>query len=196
MRSDDLQLLRCNSVTTPQHVKHIAACNQTEMFRSLTMGDFQAAMHDPTQAVNIAFGPPFADLTPQDPNTGIRLGGQYEQAPKRLIFKKAHLSREDFRVFDQVSGRLVCVSHHHGKNPYQSLDPLGSGHNPAVGYGSLGEMESLCHVTGTTSTPVRTQVPYTSASCCIKASAASGRQSSSSAQRKGSPSLPRYSALG
>lgn len=98
--------------------------------------------------VNIAFGPPFPELVPQDPDTGLRLGGQYDKEPRRFVFKKAHLSREDFRIFDQRSGRLVCVSHHYGKNPYESLDPMGLTHNPQTQHGILGEMESLCHVTG------------------------------------------------
>ena len=98
--------------------------------------------------MNIAFGPPFPELVPQDPNTGLRLGGQYDKEPRRFVFKKAHLSREDFRIFDQRSGQLVCVSHHYGKNPYESLDPMGLVNNPHTHHGMLGEMESLCHVTG------------------------------------------------
>eukprot|EP00892_Ulva_mutabilis_P006997 jgi/Ulvmu1/466/UM001_0473.1 len=111
-------------------------------------GEIGSVLQDPSQAVNIAFGPPFPELVPQDPNTGLRLGGQYDKEPRRFVFKKAHLSREDFRIFDQRTGRLVCVSHHWGKNPYESLDPLGVAHNPKVHHGMLGEMESLCHITG------------------------------------------------
>lgn len=36
----------------------------------------------------------------------------------RFVFKKAHLSREDFRVFDYDSGHPVAVMHHFNKNPY------------------------------------------------------------------------------
>jgi hypothetical protein len=43
------------------------------------------------------------------------------------VFKKAHLSRDDFRVFDGSSGRPVAVLHHFGKNPYENLDPLSLG---------------------------------------------------------------------
>lgn len=98
--------------------------------------------------VNIAVGPPFPELVPQDPNTGLRLGGKYDKLPRRFVFKKAHLSREDFRIFDQKTGRLVCISHHYGKNPYETLDPLGLTHNPKTHHGILGEMESLGHITG------------------------------------------------
>jgi hypothetical protein len=42
----------------------------------------------------------------------------------RFVFKKAHLSHEDFRVFDHSSGHPVAVMHHFGKNPYGALDPL------------------------------------------------------------------------
>jgi len=63
------------------------------------------------------------------------------------VCAQAHLSRDDFRIFDQATGRVVAVSHHYGKNPYESLDPLGVGHNPNQ-YNMLGEMESLCNVTG------------------------------------------------
>lgn len=42
----------------------------------------------------------------------------------RFLFKKAHLSRDDFRVFDYASGHPVAVMHHFGKNPYAALDPL------------------------------------------------------------------------
>lgn len=114
---------------------------------NMVQGEIGAALADPNVAMAIAFGPPFPVLTPQDNNSGLRLGGRYEHGPKRMVFKKAHLSREDFRIFDQASGRLICVSHHHGKNPYESLDPLGVGYNPNQ-HQLLGEMESLCNITG------------------------------------------------
>lgn len=83
------------------------------------MGEVQAALADPSLAINIAVGPPFSNLIPQDPNTspGVKFAGLYEKEPRRFIFKKAHLSREDFRIFDSHPsgvGQLVCVSHHHG----------------------------------------------------------------------------------
>lgn len=42
----------------------------------------------------------------------------------RFIFKKAHLSHDDFRIFDGSSGHVVAVMHHFGKNPYDAFDPL------------------------------------------------------------------------
>ena len=111
-------------------------------------GEMGAAMANPNVALEIAFGPPFPQLVPQQPNTGIQFARHCEREPKRLIFKKAHLSRDDFRIFDQKSGRLVAVSHHHGKNPYESLDPLNVGHDPNK-HKLIGEMESMCNVTGT-----------------------------------------------
>lgn len=35
--------------------------------------------------------------------------------PTRFLFKKAHMSREDFRVFDYNTGTPVAVMHHFGK---------------------------------------------------------------------------------
>jgi hypothetical protein len=100
------------------------------------------------QAVNIAIGPPIPELNAQKPGTGLIFGNRIDNQPRRFIFKKAHLSQEDFRIFDYHSKCLVAVSHHWGKNPYESLDPLGIGHNPAAHHGMLGEMESLCRVSG------------------------------------------------
>lgn len=84
------------------------------------MSEVQQALQDPTAAVNIVVGPPVADLVAQDPNVspGVRFAGLYEHEPRRFVFKKAHLSREDFRIFDSHPsgmGQLVCVSHHHGE---------------------------------------------------------------------------------
>jgi hypothetical protein len=116
--------------------------------QKLQQGEVGQAMMDPNAAIAIAMGPPFPALVPQQPGTGLILGNQIDQQPRRFIFKKAHLSREDFRIFDAMSQQLVCVSHHYGKNPYESMDPLGLGNQPAPMFGILGEMESLCHVTG------------------------------------------------
>lgn len=95
------------------------------------MGEVQAALADPSLAINIAVGPPTATLVPQDPNTspGVRFAGLYEREPRRFVFKKAHLSREDFRIFDSHPsgvGQLVCVSHHHGVSSL--LLPLSTAH--------------------------------------------------------------------
>lgn len=39
------------------------------------------------------------------------------------MFKKAHMSHEDFHVFDYSTGHPVAVMHHYDKNPYAALDP-------------------------------------------------------------------------
>lgn len=54
----------------------------------------------------------------------MRLSGVYFEVPKRYVFKKAYFSTEDRRIFDADTGLVVQASHHWGKNPYQSLDPL------------------------------------------------------------------------
>lgn len=84
--------------------------------------------NDPTFAVEMAIGDPFPQLVPQDANddeTNIRLTGVYYPQNKRYLFKKAHFSHEDRRVFDVDTGTAILVSHHEGKNPYESIDPLG-----------------------------------------------------------------------
>lgn len=86
--------------------------------------------NDPTYAVEMAIGDPFPTLIPQNANdantkTNIRLTGVYYAKNKRYLFKKAHFSRSDRRVFDVDTGAVILVSHHEGKNPYESIDPLG-----------------------------------------------------------------------
>lgn len=75
------------------------------------------------EAISISFGPPMAELSPQDPNTGLRLAGAIEQKPKRLILKHAHKHPMDYRIFDPLTGKVVCVSHPFGANPYESYGP-------------------------------------------------------------------------
>lgn len=118
--------------------------------QKLQHGEIGHALQNPNAAIDIAIGPPFPELVPQQPRTGLVLAGHCAHEPRRFIFKKAHLSREDFRIFDAQTKRLVAVSHHWGKNPYESLDPLGIGNEPR--YGMIGEMESLCHITGVPAT--------------------------------------------
>lgn len=107
-------------------------------------------INDPNFLVELAVGPPLADLVPQQPGAGIPFGGRFLQAPGRFIFKKAHLSADDNRIFNAENGQLVCVSHHYGKNPYDALDPLGISHQNDYWNRThiLGEWESICHVTG------------------------------------------------
>jgi hypothetical protein len=93
---------------------------------------------------------PFATgLVPQDGDGsvgGIRLAGVYFSTPKRYVLKKAHLSRSDNRMFDLDTGRLVYVSHHWGKNPLGSLDPLDVANTDGIFNAGVGEWESVCRV--------------------------------------------------
>lgn len=107
-------------------------------------------INDPNFIVELAVGPPLAPLVPQQPSAGLSLGGRFLQTPGRFIFKKAHLSAEDNRIFNADNGELVCCAHHFGKNPYDALDPLGISNQNEYWQRShiLGEWESICHVTG------------------------------------------------
>lgn len=107
------------------------------------MGDLaQLAQGDPNFVVQLAVGPPVPQLVPQQPGTGAVLSGQFLPHTARFILKKAHLSAEDLRVFNE-QGQLVAVSHHFGKNPYASLDPLG-----LQPQSQLGEWKSILQVSG------------------------------------------------
>lgn len=102
--------------------------------------------NDPNYVVQFAVGDPVPKLIPQARDAGPRFSGVYFDKPKRYVMKSAHMSREDVRMFDVDSGRVILVSHHPGKDPYSALDPLGmsSGgnrHNVAGG-----EWESVCDV--------------------------------------------------
>lgn len=106
------------------------------------MGDM-AKLSNPNEIIAIAAGPPVPNLVPQKKGEGLVFGGKYvEGQPRRFIFKAAHMSGDDYRIFD-AEGRLVCNSWHQGKNPYQSLDPLDLGHS-----GPKQEWESLCKAAG------------------------------------------------
>ena len=107
----------------------------------MAQGEVGAALADPNAAVEIAFGPPFPELIPQDSNSGLKFAGLYEEKPKRMVFKKAYFSLDDFRIFDQASGRLICNSHHFGKNPYTTFNQL-------VCDSYAVEVEARCNVTG------------------------------------------------
>jgi len=87
----------------------------------------QQIANDPSFAVQFAIGDPFPQLVPQNPSSqdAIRLRGVYFNEPKRYLLKKAHFSMEDRRIFDVETGLVVLVSSHLGKNPYESIDPLG-----------------------------------------------------------------------
>lgn len=54
-------------------------------------------MQDPAAAINIAVGPPTPELVPQQPGTGVLVARLCDPRARRFVFKKAHLSRDDFR---------------------------------------------------------------------------------------------------
>lgn len=112
--------------------------------------EMKQALADPNVAIQIAVGDPIPALVPQDPSVGLKFGGVYAKVPRRFILKSGKLSRDDQRVFDAHSKRLVMNSHHPGKNPYGALDPLGLGNgDDAYQRASMGaEWESLTDVTG------------------------------------------------
>jgi hypothetical protein len=106
--------------------------------------EMQQLVNNPNFVVEFAIGDPFPDLVPQSKDSGIRLSGVYFDKPKRYVMKSCHLSKDDVRILDVDTGRVVLVSHHPGKNPYDALDPLGIGNNPHAVQG--GEWESCCDV--------------------------------------------------
>ena len=109
--------------------------------------EMQQAINDPNFAVQFAVGDPIPNLIPQNPNdsSSMRLSGIYFNEPKRYILKNAHVSFHDNRIFDCDTGKVVMVSHHPGKNPYDAFDPLGITDQGAM-YGA--ELKSLLTMTG------------------------------------------------
>jgi len=107
--------------------------------------EMQQLVNDPNFVVEFAIGDPMPNLIPQSKDSGIELSGVYFDKPKRYIMKSCHLSKDDVRILDMDTGKVVLVSHHPGKNPYEELDPLGIGNNPHAVNG--GEWESCCDVT-------------------------------------------------
>jgi hypothetical protein len=57
------------------------------------------------------------------------------------------MSKDDVRILDMDTGRVLLVSHHPGKNPYEELDPLGLGNTGTQHKVQGGEWESSCNVT-------------------------------------------------
>lgn len=104
-------------------------------------------LNDPNFVVQMAVGPPFADLVPQKPGQGLSLEGLYSETPTRLVFKGAHMSKEDFRIFNS-QGHVVAAMWHFGKNPYEAFDPLGQSHFVQSQENYLGEWESVCNISG------------------------------------------------
>ena len=95
-------------------------------------GQVQAQARPEDQTISISFGPPITELAKQDPATGLRLAGAADGKTKRLIFKRGPKSTIDYRIFDSLTGHLVCVKHHFDGNPYEDFDP----HRPPVRQGA------------------------------------------------------------
>lgn len=106
--------------------------------------ELNAFKKNPLAAVEVAVGDPFPKLISQKKGS-IYIDQFYKKENTRFILKKARFSRDDVRVFDS-NGNVALVSHHPGKNPYESLDPLGLANTDAV-FSPLGEWESLCNIT-------------------------------------------------
>ena len=87
--------------------------------------EMQQLANDPNFAVEFAIGDPVPDLVPQSKDSGIRMSGVYFDETKRYVMKSCHMSKDDVRMIEVATGRVVMVSHHPGKNPYEELDPLG-----------------------------------------------------------------------
>ena len=111
--------------------------------------EMQNLVNDPNFVVEFAMGDPIPDLVPQQRGSGITFSNLYFDKPKRYLMKKAHMSRDDVRIFDIDTGKCVLVSHHPGKNPYEKMDPLGLTNADAkyTRHTAGAEWESICDVT-------------------------------------------------
>jgi len=107
--------------------------------------DVAKLANDPSAAFEMAVGDPFPELVPQDRDdpASLRLTGVCFDENKRYLFKNAHFSAEDRRLFDVESGAIVLVSHHEGKNPYESIDPLGYNESATGEWKSLTSVSSV-----------------------------------------------------
>ncbi|KAL3697691.1 hypothetical protein R1sor_011767 [Riccia sorocarpa] len=103
-------------------------------------------LNDPNFLVELAIGPPNPSLVPQQPGTGLTFGGQFSYAPRQFVFKKAHFSFDDSRIYAE-NGEIVLITHHLGKNPLDSIDPLGLANTDQV-VAPFGEWDSKCNATG------------------------------------------------
>ena len=114
------------------------------------MAELQKAQHDPNFALEVLAGPPIPELVAQKKGDGIEVYGKYvpdNVQSKRYICKAAHLSTDDWRIWDHATGKLCYNSHHPGKNPVGSVDKLGTAHQ-SDRYSRGGEWESQADVNG------------------------------------------------
>lgn len=108
--------------------------------------EMQQLAADPNFIVEFAIGDPTPDLIPQTKGTGIVMSSVYFTKTKCYIMKSCHLSKDDVRILDVNTGKVVMVSHHPGKNPYEELDPLKLGNTGNQHAVQGGEWESACDV--------------------------------------------------
>ena len=116
-------------------------------FATIMTSEMHQLANDPNFVVEFAIGDPIPDLIPQPKNSGIQFSQVHFDKTKRYIMKKAHMSKDDVRILDMDTGRVVLVSHHPGKDPYESFDPLGLGNGEQQHQVQGGEWESACDVT-------------------------------------------------
>ena len=57
-----------------------------------------------------------------------------------------NISLSQVRIIDVATGQVILVSHHPGKNPYETLDPLGFGNSGKQHAVMGGEWESATDV--------------------------------------------------
>ena len=108
--------------------------------------EMQQMCNDPNFVVEFAIGEPVPSLVPQKKDSGIKMSGAYFDKTKRYIMKSCKLSKDDVRILDIDTGKVVLVSHHPGKNPYGELDPLGLGNTDSQHAVNGGEWESSVNV--------------------------------------------------
>jgi len=101
-------------------------------------------LSDPRAVFEFAVGPPSGHLRGVEPESLPSLHGMYFDRTRTFVLKKAHLSEDDWRVFDAVTGERVFNAHHPGKNPYGGADPLGLVTTDCP----TGEWESVFDVSG------------------------------------------------
>uniref|UniRef100_A0A7S3A0S0 Uncharacterized protein n=1 Tax=Rhodosorus marinus TaxID=101924 RepID=A0A7S3A0S0_9RHOD len=111
------------------------------------------AMNDPEFALEIALGPPSPELKAQEKGSGIEYKKMYFDENVKYLFKSAHLSVDDYRIYNGKGGKMILHSHHPGKDPFDSLDPLGmaTNHPPYNRKNNMmptGEWNAHCDVTG------------------------------------------------
>lgn len=62
------------------------------------------AMNDPEFALEIALGPPSPELKAQEKGSGIEYKKMYFDENVKYLFKSAHLSVDDYRIYNGKGG--------------------------------------------------------------------------------------------